>query len=329
MGQSVIASDKNVSDLDIKVFLAEQRIIEWYEHFDGQVYISFSGGKDSTVLAELVWSIYPEVPAVFSNTGLEYPEIVQFVKRKQKQGFPIVIVRPKKTFRDVVINDGFPLISKKVAEMVSRFYNPLPSNEATRNLYLTGIRKDGVFSKGSKLPERWKKLIDAPFKVTASCCDSLKKEPFRRYRKETGRMPYSGVMSSEGGRRGMMKTCNSFDGKDPQSKPMLPWNEDDVWQYIRENNVEYCSVYDDRTVNGVFVEGEKRTGCMFCAYGAHLEKGENRFQRMAITHPKLWNYCINKLGMAEALDFIGVDYMPSRAEKIDANQLELFEPRER
>ncbi|WP_417552062.1 phosphoadenosine phosphosulfate reductase family protein [Marinomonas fungiae] len=321
--ENLIATDKDVTDLEVKIFLALQRIIEWYEYWDGQVYISFSGGKDSTVLAELVWSIYPEVPAVFSNTGLEYPEIVQFVKRKKKQGYPIVIMRPKKTFREVVLEDGFPLISKKVSEMVSRFYDPKPSNEATRNLYLTGIRKDGVFVKGSKLPERWKKLIDAPFKVTASCCDSLKKEPFRRYRRETGRMPYSGVMSSEGGRRGMMKTCNSFDGKDPQSRPMLPWTEEDVWSYIRKFNVEYCEVYNDRYVNGIFVEGEKRTGCMFCAYGAHLEKGENRFQRMAITHPKLWNYCINKLGMDEALDFIGVKYMPT-PQKTEVQQ-ELFE----
>lgn len=321
--ENLIATDKDVTDLEVKIFLAQQRIIEWYEHWEGQVYISFSGGKDSTVLAELVWSIYPEVPAVFSNTGLEYPEIVQFVKRKKKQGYPVVIMRPKKTFREVVLEDGFPLISKKVSEMVSRFYDPKPSNAATRHLYLTGFRRDGVFVKGSKLPERWKKLIDAPFKVTASCCDSLKKEPFRRYRRETGRMPYSGVMSSEGGRRGMMKTCNSFDGKDPQSRPMLPWTEDDVWSYIRKFNVEYCEVYNDRYVNGIFVEGEKRTGCMFCAYGAHLEKGENRFQRMAITHPKLWNYCINKLGMDEVLDFIGVKYMPTPQKK--EVQQDLFE----
>ncbi|WP_067095553.1 phosphoadenosine phosphosulfate reductase family protein [Marinomonas atlantica] len=321
--ENLIATDKDVTDLEVKIFLAQQRIIEWYEHWEGQVYISFSGGKDSTVLAELVWSIYPEVPAVFSNTGLEYPEIVQFVKRKKKQGYPVVIMRPKKTFREVVLEDGFPLISKKVSEMVSRFYDPKPSNAATRHLYLTGFRRDGVFVKGSKLPERWKKLIDAPFKVTASCCDSLKKEPFRRYRRETGRMPYSGVMSSEGGRRGMMKTCNSFDGKDPQSRPMLPWTEDDVWSYIRKFNVEYCEVYNDRYVNGIFVEGEKRAGCMFCAYGAHLEKGENRFQRMAITHPKLWNYCINKLGMDEALDFIGVKYMPTPQKK--EVQQDLFE----
>ena len=117
-----ISQDKTV--LDVKKFLSIQRIVEWYEHWEGQVYIALSGGKDSTVLADLVWSVYPDVPAVFSNTGLEYPEIVQFVKKLRDTGRSVVIIKPKKTFRDVVLNDGFPLVSKKVSEMVSRFYNP-------------------------------------------------------------------------------------------------------------------------------------------------------------------------------------------------------------
>lgn len=297
--------------LDLKIMLAKSRIEEWYEHFDGKVYIALSGGKDSTVLSDLVWSIYPDVPALFSNTGLEYPEIVAFVKKLKAEGRPIIITRPKKTFRQSIQEDGFPLVSKKVSEMVSRFYNPLPSNEATRNLYLTGYRKDGVYVAGSKLPEKWKPLINAPFKVTSKCCDSLKKEPFRRFNRETGLVPYVGIMASEGGRRATMDTCNAFDQKEPMSRPMLFWSESDVWQYIRENDIEYSEIYDDRFVDGVRVAGEKRTGCMFCAYGAHLEEGENRFQRMAISHPKQWNYAINKLEMGEALDFIGVEYHPS------------------
>lgn len=47
---------------------------------------------------------------------------------------------------------------------------------------------------------------------------------------------------------------------------------------------------------------------MFCGFGVHLEKGENRFQRMALTHPKQYDYCINRLGLGEVLDYIGVDY---------------------
>lgn len=304
--------------LDAKVQMSKQRIRQWYEHFDGEVYVAFSGGVDSTVLADLVWSLYPEVPWVFSNTGLEYPEIVQFVKERQAAGYPVEIIRPKKTFRQVVLEDGFPLVSKKVAEMIERFYNPKPSNAATRHLYLTGYRKDGVYSKNSKIPEKWKPLIDAPFKVTASCCDSLKKEPFRRYKKETGRMPINGMMSDEGGRRGSLTKCNVFEGRDPQSRPLLFWTKRDIWEYIEQHQLPHSEIYDDRLVDGVMVKGEDRTGCMFCAFGAHLEKGENRFQRMARTHPKQWKYCIEKLKMGEALDFIGVEYKPETDLFIDA-----------
>ena len=66
--------------LELKVAKSMQRIREWYYHFSGDVYISFSGGKDSTVLLDLVRSEFPDDPAVFINTGLEYPEIVDFVK---------------------------------------------------------------------------------------------------------------------------------------------------------------------------------------------------------------------------------------------------------
>ena len=61
--------------LEEKIQISTARIIEWYEHWNGQVYVSFSGGKDSTVLLDLVRRVYPDVPAVFSDTGLEFPEI--------------------------------------------------------------------------------------------------------------------------------------------------------------------------------------------------------------------------------------------------------------
>jgi len=58
-----------------KVRMSQQRIREWYDYFDGNVFISFSGGKDSTVLTHIVHEWYPDVPLVFCNTGLEYPEV--------------------------------------------------------------------------------------------------------------------------------------------------------------------------------------------------------------------------------------------------------------
>ena len=100
--------------LSDKVALTEDRIIEFYEHYDGKVVISFSGGKDSTVLLDIARRLFPSIRAVFSNTGLEYPEIQAFVKEHDN----VDIVRPKMTFRDVITNYGYPLISKEVAEAI-------------------------------------------------------------------------------------------------------------------------------------------------------------------------------------------------------------------
>lgn len=76
--------------------------------------VSFSGGKDSTVLLHIARQLYPNIPAVFSNTGLEYPEIQRFVKSFDN----VDIVTPSMRFDDVITTYGYPLISKEVAEAI-------------------------------------------------------------------------------------------------------------------------------------------------------------------------------------------------------------------
>lgn len=98
--------------LDRKIQISQTRIIEWYTHYKGNVCVAFSGGKDSTVLLHLVRSMFPDVKAVFSNTGLEYPEIRQFAT-----SFPNVdVVSPKMRFDQVISTYGYPIIGKEVAE---------------------------------------------------------------------------------------------------------------------------------------------------------------------------------------------------------------------
>lgn len=100
--------------LERKIQITQTRIIEWYQHYNGNVVVSFSGGKDSTVLLHLVRKLYPDVRAVFSNTGLEYPEIQKFAK-----SFDLVdTVTPKMRFDQVISTYGYPLISKEVAEAI-------------------------------------------------------------------------------------------------------------------------------------------------------------------------------------------------------------------
>ena len=99
--------------LSVKVSLTKSRIREWVKRFgeDG-VYVSFSGGKDSTVLLHLVRETYKNVPGVFCDTGLEYPEIREFVRTFDN----ITWLKPKMNFRAVIEKYGYPFISKEVAE---------------------------------------------------------------------------------------------------------------------------------------------------------------------------------------------------------------------
>lgn len=107
--------------LDWKIKIAKEKIQEFYDAFDGNVYVSFSGGKDSTVLLDLVRQLYPDVPAVFSNTGLEYPEIQMFARNKDAE-----FIRPKMMFNEVISKYGYPIISKEVSEAIYRARKIIP-----------------------------------------------------------------------------------------------------------------------------------------------------------------------------------------------------------
>lgn len=152
--------------LNIKIRKTEQRIREWYEHWEGNVYVSFSGGKDSTVLLDIVRHLYPNVPAVFSDTGLEYPEIKEFVKT-----FPnVTIVRPKHSFKEILTKYGYPIISKQVANTVdnaSRWIKENLTNNGggeakTSNYYIKkilGLQEYATSNTGGTDRE-WRKLRD-------------------------------------------------------------------------------------------------------------------------------------------------------------------------
>lgn len=100
--------------LQRKIQVTQTRIIEWYQKNNGKVYVSFSGGKDSTVLLDLARRIYPDIPAVFIDTGLEYPELREFVKSISN----VVWLKPDMNFRKVIETYGYPIISKNVSRAI-------------------------------------------------------------------------------------------------------------------------------------------------------------------------------------------------------------------
>lgn len=159
---------------------------------EGQCYVAFSGGKDSSVLLDLVRMIDPTIPAVFVNTGNEYPEIIKFVRHlRDDKGYNIIELTPKMRPREVWSKYGFPLISKAQAEYIDRWRkNPAYGLEQQKRAEAKGW----AFGRVS---DRWKYLIYEPYHTSNLCCDILKKNPAKKYEKETGRHPILGMMASE------------------------------------------------------------------------------------------------------------------------------------
>lgn len=293
--------------LNLKIELTKRRIKDFYEHFDGNVYVSFSGGKDSTVLLHIVRSMYPEVPAVFIDTGLEYPEVKQFVKETKNT----ITIRPKITFKQVLEQYGYPVISKEVAKAIEENRkNPEGYTKKKFDPNSDYIKKYGMHYCLAK----WKFLRDSDIPISAKCCEIMKKTPAKKFEKETGLKPYIATMAAESNLRKteyLRKGCNSFNTIRPASTPLGFWTEQDIYQYLKKFNVPYCSVYGDilQDNKGKYYSTKvTRTGCMFCMFGVQNEKSPNKFEKMKETHPKLYDYCINTLGCGIVLDFLEVNY---------------------
>ena len=325
--------------LEAKIIMTQQRIRQWYDHWDGMVYVSFSGGKDSTVLKHIVDNtpgVY-DVPAAFVNTGLEYPEIQKFAMSQPN----VITVRPEMRFDEVLRKYGFPVASKRVSAYVETAKR---HPDSMRAKWIRGEEWTKFVTGG-----KWAFLIDAPFSVSAKCCDIMKKAPIKKYVKETGRKAIIGTLACESPNREQawrVNGCNAFDAKIPTSQPLSFWTEQYILRYLKKYAVPYCSVYGDIVTEDVFgneydvspelmdfmeelghidelhTTGCNRTGCIFCMFGCHLEKEPNRFQRLKQTHPRQYEYCIgggemvdgkwkpNKegLGLGKVLDYIGVKY---------------------
>ena len=152
------------------------------------------------------------------------------------------------------------------------------------------------------LPKKYRYLIKAPFKISDRCCEVMKKRPAHAYIMETGRKQIIGTMAADSNWRTqeyLKYGCSLTHIKEPRIAPLSFWLEKDIWAYIKKFNIPYCSIYNT---------GVRRTGCVFCCFGVHLEDKPNRFQLLKRTHQKLYKYCMEKLGINKVLDFIGVDY---------------------
>ncbi|MBR3636098.1 MAG: phosphoadenosine phosphosulfate reductase family protein [Lachnospiraceae bacterium] len=353
---------KQALPLDLKIRLTRDRVRAWVnEYGEDGVYISFSGGKDSTVLLDLIRDEYgyKNIPAMFVDVPTQYPELRQFVKTFDN----VDIVQPKINFFQVCEKYGFPLFSKEISDCVysaRKFIEAVTAGKTPKYFAqfadLFGVErrkkdtkqdyedlKKGIIPKDilEKAPVRAKQLLgkmphkekgkltneyskrydrsaylfmlDAPFEIGNQCCHIMKKDPAKRYAKETGRKPITAQMASESKLRTsqwIQKGCNAFDAKNPISNPMSFWTEQDVLLYIKQKNLPICSVYgevvsDDEEMGQMQLSdyagmelfdlgqqelhctGCQRTGCVLCGFGAHMPDDE-RFVRLRETHPGMY-----------------------------------------
>jgi len=240
-----------------------------------------------------------------------------------KEQFPeldieLVVIRPKHSFKWVCENKGFPITSKDTAGKIRKLRHGKLS-EKYRNYLLNGDKR----GKFGMLAKKWQYLTDTeqmPADISEYCCEALKKEPFKRYVKETGRQPFIGITQDESFRRENQYNhtgCNVYDGHTIKSQPMGFWPKNEVIQYAVEQRIPICSVYgtpyQDKKGNWYFT-GEQRTGCCVCGFGCHLEPVPNRLQRLRTSdndkHRRMCEGClqIKNHGMTyeQALNYAGI-----------------------
>lgn len=230
--------ERQALPLSMKVAFSKTRIREWINYFgmDG-VYLAYSAGMGSTVLSHLIDETFPnnDIPRVFCDTGLEYPEIREFAKKEPR----VVFIKPRLTFRQVIQKYGYPIISKEVSECVygARKYLESLTGENTHNkrtpykYFYEKVTGQGKYStpkaNGTDYSlysqERYKFFLepDAPV-ISSECCKVMKKRPSHAYSKKTGRYPITGEQASESRLRTqkwLEHGCNGYDLKEPKKYP--------------------------------------------------------------------------------------------------------------
>ena len=272
--------------LHFKIEMTLRRIRYWYDKFDGNIHVCFSGGADSTVLLFLARCLYPEIKAVFVDTGVEYPEIRQFVRTVEN----VVWMKPKMTYKQVLAKHGYLVVGKETSQKIYEARN-------TKSDFLRELRTTGVEGrKRQAIPAKHAYLVDAPFKISHKCCHILKHEPLDRYAKQTGSMPMTGEMAFESAARTQKIAEHGcfFMGKLPRAKPMSFWTPTD--SHLILSMLPHCVLYD---------LGFTRTGCFPCAAGVE-QNSPNKFQVMKKTHPRLHAKALPAFGINDVLKFMGV-----------------------
>lgn len=229
-------------------------------------YISFSGGKDSTVLHYLVDQALPNnrIPRVFINTGIEYYDIVSFVKSMAEKDDRFIIITPKIPIKQMLEKYGYPFKSKEHSLYVSVYQNSGVTKTITR--YLQPNEKRNNF----KCPKvlRYQFTEDFNIKISNKCCFKLKKEPIAKWQKENNKsITITGMRKQEGGNRRNIKGCiiTDKDGSVKKFHPLLVADDDFEDWFINKFQIKLCRLYYPPF-------NFERCGCKGCPFALNLQE---------------------------------------------------------
>ena len=266
-------------------FLLQDRItkiksINELYNLNENAYVSFSGGKDSTVLHFLLDEALPgnKIPRVYLNTGIEYKKVVAFVERERERDYRIQIVLSNRNIKSILQEVGYPFKSKEHSQKVM-IYQHSGYGKTVMNYLGEGTKKDFL------CPEKLRYNFSPEFKIKISdkCCYKLKKEVADKWAKENKRpIKITGMRKEEGGLRTSHNACTIFDeGQLIKFHPLQPLNEDFIDWYIKTRNIKLCELYYPPY-------NFKRTGCKGCPYSLDLQ---HQLDIMAVYFPEERKQC--------------------------------------
>ena len=346
---------KQIVPYEQKVKMSEQRVREFIHECKKRGYnchVSV-GGLDSIVLAKFIESLGFDVPRV-SASSLE-DKSIQAVHKEMG----CINVKPLKNKVSILQEEGFPVLSKKIANKINTLANPTEKNKTVRHAIITGeCGAQGHYATDSKmrLPMRYLQLFGGldtegaalgygkpNFKVSSRCCYYLKEKPCDDWAKEHNSVPFLGLMASEGGQRADAleeNGCNYFGKTTARSCPFAFYYHSDVVHLAVDLGVHipeiYGEVHTDSDGN-YYTTGEQRTGCSMCGFGIQLEDRPHRFDRLYERNPKEWEFWMTKCckhedgteyGWGEVLDYIGIPWRDPKHWYLTADikgQLNLFD----
>lgn len=230
-------------------------------------YLSFSGGKDSTILHYLLDMALPDnkIPRVFINTGIEYNDIVKFVKELASKDERFVIIQPTKPIKQVLETYGYPFKSKEHSLRVDQFNKGHNKNYIVK--YTTGYEING-----KKSAFVCPKILLYQFKERGKyhysnlCCQKLKKEPAHKWAKANNKsIVITGMRAEEGGNRKRLGCIITQNGKVAKFHPLI--KVDEQWEnwFIERERVQLCKLYYPPY-------NFDRTGCKGCPFSLHLQE---------------------------------------------------------